>query len=170
MCELWFAQVVCCQGMPLHMPVCTATWGSPVNVCVCVHVRGSVGVHARVLVCVCACLRACVHACACVRMCMGVCVCVCCCSSWWLKACFLPDIPSHTPQDPGIVLGSVSPFLSKAWLGKGWEGCMHCFPAHSAGGLGMRPGWPREPLLVLWGVGGCAIPGGRSGHLLPPWH
>lgn len=61
-CGLWFAQVVCCQGMPLHTHVCTATWGSPVNVCA----RGSVRVHA----CVCACLYVCayVHVCVCVRV------------------------------------------------------------------------------------------------------
>lgn len=67
-CEVWFAQVICCQEMPLHMPVCTATWGSPVNVCVCA--SGSVRVHVRVLACVCACLclRAYVHVCVCVRV------------------------------------------------------------------------------------------------------
>lgn len=39
MCVLWFAQVSRCRGVHLHLPVCTATWGSPVNMCVhaCVH-------------------------------------------------------------------------------------------------------------------------------------
>lgn len=79
MCALWFAQVSRCQGVHLHLPVCTATWGSLVNMCV--------------RVC------ACVHAC----------ICVCCCSSWWLKACFLPDIISHVPQNPGTCSGEYFP-------------------------------------------------------------
>lgn len=37
MCGFWFAQVGCCQGVNLHVPVCVAACGSPLNMRVCVH-------------------------------------------------------------------------------------------------------------------------------------
>lgn len=80
-----------------------------------------------------------------------VCAHVCCCRSWWLNACFLPDIISHTSQDPVTCSWEYFPLSQKGLecerVGEGYAPVL----APSSRGLGSGQGGPESPSLSFSG-------------------